>query len=286
MQDWYDRGTHGDRFVFALLMAVVLHAALILGVGFSAQDRSPPATSLDITLAPFRSDTAPEEADFLAPTHQLGGGTEARAAEASSPVASNFNAAVVRSVQHEAGGTPGASPAPDDAIRSLANPEQAVAPSDPEARPAKAPGEATAPGATELSSLIARLREQSRAYARRPRIERMTSVSARASEDADYLLGWTERIETVGNINYPEEARRRRLYGDLRLLVAVRPDGSVAEVRVLQSSGQAVLDAAAVRIVHMAAPFEAFSGPMRARSDLLEIIRTWRFRADRLRTAE
>jgi protein TonB len=286
MQDRYDGGAHGDRFVFALLVAMVLHAALILGVGFTAPDAPAPATSLDVTLAPFRSDTAPEEADFLAPTHQQGGGEAARPAEAASPVASNFNAAVVREVLHEAGGAPGATPAAEDVLRSLASPGQRVVPTDPEARPAEQAGEAVAPGTNELASLIARLREQSRAYAHRPRVERMTSVSARAAEDAGYLLGWTERIETVGNINYPEEARRRRLYGDLRLLVAVRPDGSVAEVRVLQSSGQPVLDAAAVRIVHMATPFAAFPPQMRARTDLLEIIRTWRFRADRLRTGE
>jgi len=286
MRDWYEDGAGGDRFVFALLVAMVLHAALILGVGFAAPERPPPATSLDVTLAPFRSDTAPEEADFLAPTHQHGGGEAARPAEAASPVASNFNAALVREVQHEAGGPPGATPAPDEVLQTQADAAQKAVPSQPEARPAEAPGEAAVPGATELASLIARLREQSLAYARRPRVERMTSVSARAAEDADYLLGWTERIETVGNINYPEEARRRRLYGDLRLLVAVRPDGSVAEVRVLKSSGGPVLDAAAVRIVHMAAPFEAFPPAMHARTDLLEIIRTWRFRADRLRTAE
>lgn len=286
MQDWYDSGTQGDRFVFALLVAMVLHAALILGVGFAAPESPPPSTSLDVTLAPFRSDTAPEEADFLAPTHQQGGGEAARPAEAASPVASNFNASVVREVRRESGGAPGATPTAEEVLHSLANPEQRAAPGDLEARPAEQPGEAVAPGANELASLIARLREQSRAYARRPRVERMTSVSARASEDAAYLLAWTERIETVGNINYPEEARRRRLYGDLRLLVTVRPDGSVAEVRVLQSSGQPVLDAAAVRIVHMATPFAVFPPAMRARTDLLEIIRTWRFRADRLRTGE
>ena len=286
MQDWYDGRAHGDRMVFALLVAIVLHAALILGVGFVKPERLPPASSLDITLAPFRDESAPEDPDFLAPTNQLGGGIADRPAEAASQLASNFNAPVVReAVMHDSGASGSATAAPD-LLRAQARSPDAVTTSEEGSRGADTPGELTAPDTTSVSSLIARLREQSRAYARRPRVERMTSVSARAAQDAGYLLGWTERIETIGNLNYPQEARRRHLYGDLRLLVALRPDGSVAEVRVLQSSGQPILDSAAMRIVRMAAPFEKFPPEMRARTDLLEIIRTWRFRADSLRTSE
>jgi protein TonB len=66
------------------------------------------------------------------------------------------------------------------------------------------------------------------------------------------------------------------------LLVSIRRDGSLHEVLVLESSGHAVLDQAAMRIVHLAAPYAPFTGDL-ADFDRLEIIRTWRFeRGDRL----
>ena len=114
----------------------------------------------------------------------------------------------------------------------------------------------------------------------------MTSVSAKRAEDAAYLQAWKERIERIGNQNYPPEARRRQLYGDLRLLVSLRPDGSVLQIRVLQSSGYAVLDYAAMRIVRLAEPFPAFPSELRANADVLEIIRTWQFRSNHLTASD
>jgi protein TonB len=82
----------------------------------------------------------------------------------------------------------------------------------------------------------------------------------------------------VGNLNYPEEARRKQLYGDLTLLVTIRPDGSLKEVKVMRSSGHQVLDDAAMRIVRLAAPYPPFPAEMRKSTDLLEIVRSWQFR--------
>ena len=88
--------------------------------------------------------------------------------------------------------------------------------------------------------------------------------------------------ERIGNLNYPDEARRQRIYGSLRLLVTINRDGTLYEVQVLESSGHSVLDQAAMRIVRLAAPYAPFSGDL-AEFDRLEIIRTWRFeRGDRL----
>ena len=83
---------------------------------------------------------------------------------------------------------------------------------------------------------------------------------------------------SVGNLNYPGEARRRNLYGELRLLVSITPDGALQEVSVLESSGHKILDDAALRIVRLAAPFAPFPEEMRKSTDVLEIIRTWQFR--------
>jgi protein TonB len=147
-------------------------------------------------------------------------------------------------------------------------------------QPQAAPAAANA----EIASLVARLDAQQKAYARLPRVERLTSAATRAAADAAYLYTWKQRIEIIGNQHYPVEAKRRRLYGDLRLLVALRPDGSVKEVRVLQSSGYA-LDDAAMQSCGSRHP-SSHSRPSCARADELEIIRTWQFRSNRLTSSE
>ncbi len=97
-----------------------------------------------------------------------------------------------------------------------------------------------------------------------------------------YKEDWRKKIERIGSLNYPDEARRQKLYGSLRLLVSINRDGTIYEVQVLESSGEPILDQAAQRIVRLAAPYAPFSGDL-ADIDRLEIIRTWRFeRGDRL----
>ena len=82
----------------------------------------------------------------------------------------------------------------------------------------------------------------------------------------------------MGNLNYPQQARQNKLYGSLRLMVAVTPDGSLKEVVLLETSGHKVLDDAAINIVRLAAPFAPFPDELRQTTDVLEIIRTWQFR--------
>ncbi|MBK1649982.1 energy transducer TonB [Rhabdochromatium marinum] len=94
---------------------------------------------------------------------------------------------------------------------------------------------------------------------------------------ANYLESWRRKVERIGNLNYPEEAKEKRLFGSLVLQVSVRADGSLEGVRVLRSSGHQVLDQAAVRIVELAAPFAPFPKDIRAHHDVLDITRTWQF---------
>jgi protein TonB len=130
---------------------------------------------------------------------------------------------------------------------------------------------------SEIASLQAKLAMQRQAYAKQPRVKTLTSVAARASNDAEYLNLWQERIELIGNLNYPEEARKQKIYGQLRLLVTVLPDGSIHDITILKSSGHRILDDAAVRIVRLSAPFAPFPPALRKDVDRLEIIRTWKF---------
>ena len=110
----------------------------------------------------------------------------------------------------------------------------------------------------------------------RPQRQIISSVSAQ-KEQAIYLETWRKRIEEVGNQYYPEQARRNGVFGNLRILVAVRADGQVEDIRILESSGSKMLDDAAERIVLLAAPFDPLPEEISVETDILEIIRTWRF---------
>ena len=128
----------------------------------------------------------------------------------------------------------------------------------------------------EIARLNAKLVADTAAFANRPR-RKAISASTQEYRYASYLEAWRRKVEAIGNLNYPEEARKRKLYGNLILQVGVRADGSLEEVRVLRSSGSTLLDEAAVRIVHLAAPFAPFPPDIRQETDFLDITRTWQF---------
>ena len=78
--------------------------------------------------------------------------------------------------------------------------------------------------------------------------------------------------------------RAARFYGALRMTVAIRKDGSVADAMIDQSSGSQILDRAARRIVQMAGPYPPFPPEIARDTDILEITRTWIFTNDQLAT--
>jgi protein TonB len=126
-----------------------------------------------------------------------------------------------------------------------------------------------------MLQLQAQIARQTQAYQERPR-KRFIGANAREYRFSQYEEDWRAKIERVGTINYPAEARGK-LYGTLRLTVTIRPDGSVESIDLDRSSGLKVLDQAAFRIVQMAAPFSAFPADIRKDTDLLVITRTWYF---------
>ena len=123
--------------------------------------------------------------------------------------------------------------------------------------------------------LQAQIARQTQAYQERPR-KRFIGANAREYRFAQYEEDWRAKIERVGTLNYPVEARGK-LYGVLRLTVTIRPDGTVESIDLDRSSGLKVLDQAAFRIVQMAAPFAAFPAEIRKDTDLLVITRAWYF---------
>jgi protein TonB len=134
----------------------------------------------------------------------------------------------------------------------------------------------------EVASLQAELDDETRTSADQPRVRRLTAASAKQSVDAAYLLDWRRRLEAVGNQYYPEASIRYGMYGNLRMLVVIRQDGSLEDIQVLSSSGYAVLDEAAIKIVRMAAPYAPFPPELKATTDKLEIVRTWYFQENQL----
>src|SRR5699024_4491626 len=135
----------------------------------------------------------------------------------------------------------------------------------------------------EIASLEAELAFERQQYAKRPRVSRQNTMATKRDISAWYRDAWRKKVERIGNLNYPEEARRQGLYGSLRVLVIIRSNGSIERMNILESSGQPILDKAALNIVRLAAPFAPFTGELAANYDQVEIIRTWRFeRGDRL----
>ncbi len=272
-----------ERFGFTVFLSICVHAIIILGLGFTYLEQSNSEPALEITLAQYRSELAPDEADFLAQENQISSGVLDEAASPSTPFESDFNADDIQEVTP----TP---PAREQVVEfdqqdipviATVQQEDRVRQQldEPEPDTTKPIAEQASP--EELSLAIASLQAQldlrREAYAKRPRKYTISSASTKKSQDALYLDNWRRRIEAIGNLNYPEEARRAQLYGSLRLLVALNPSGEIVDIRILQSSGHNLLDQAAVNIVNLAAPFEPFPESMRADADILEIIRTWRF---------
>jgi protein TonB len=123
--------------------------------------------------------------------------------------------------------------------------------------------------------LQAQIDKQIDDYQKRPR-KKFIGANAAEYRFAQYEEEWRAKVERVGTVNYPAEARGK-LYGNLRLTVTIRPDGNVQSVELDRSSGLKVLDAAAFRIVRMAAPYAVFPSSIRRDTDLLVITRTWFF---------
>jgi protein TonB len=127
-----------------------------------------------------------------------------------------------------------------------------------------------------MATLNAQIEDKLRAYAERPR-RKFINARTREYKYAAYMEAWRAKVERVGNLNYPDQARRENLSGSLLLDVALRPDGSIESVSLRRSSGYPVLDDAAMRIVRLAAPYAPFPADIREETDILHIERTWQF---------
>ena len=128
----------------------------------------------------------------------------------------------------------------------------------------------------EMARLEAQINKQQDDYQKRPKRK---SIGARAQEYkfATYVESWRQKVERIGNLNYPEAAKSQKIYGQLQLTVYIKSNGDIEKVEIRRSSGYPVLDNAAKHIVEMASPYAAFPEDLRKEVDIIDITRTWIF---------
>lgn len=274
-----------DRLGLTLFFAVVIHAVVILGITFSSLTRDPknPPQRMEITLVKSKSDLKPDKADYLAQATQQGSGNPD---DANKPQAveqqrimqdanTEGNAPKTEIVTQQA-----KAPQPEattPALTASQSQQQLAVQKQPEKHTAKQPtaGELIS-RSLQIASASAEIQQRQQAYKNRKR-HKYINASTQAYKYAAYQEAWRQKVERIGRLNFPEEARRRQLSGDLTLTVAIRADGSVHSMTIDRSSGIKLLDDAAKRIVRLAAPFAPLPENIREDADILHISRTWVF---------
>lgn len=265
----------GDRFGFGFFIALAAHLILIFGVVFDWVESQNSHLDLDVTLVTHYSQTEPSEADFLAQANQEASGTKEEALVPTSP-----NPDSRADLEHQQGAELRNQPeivageVSQQVVTSLGESESLV--EELEGEPADQSVQSSS-ASSSRQALLARLDMLQQEYAKRPKIGTLTSVAAKAREDAEYQIHLQERVIEIGNQNYPKESIEQGVYGSLRMMLTILPDGTLEGTEITESSGYQVLDRAAVQIARLSAPFQPFSRELSAKYDKIVFIRTWQF---------
>jgi protein TonB len=270
------------RIALALMASMALH-----GIAMSTQftlvnprhfeDLTPP---IEVVLVNARTHQAPLKPDVLAQANLAGGGNVDENRQAKSPLPykphateANEQAAQARVKQLE------------QQMRQLMTQlkNQPAVETQPQPTPRREVDAADLmQQASEAAKLQAQISREWEEYQKRPRRE-FVGANAKSYVFARYVEDWVAKVERIGNLNYPDAARRQGIYGSLRLSVSIFADGRVEKIDIDKSSGSKILDQAAIRIVDLAAPYAPFSKEMREKADIISITRTWTFtRSDQL----
>lgn len=258
-----------DRLALTLFLATAFHAMLLL-VTFGTEDLDPDRDStptLDITVVNPSKTLPPEEYDYLAEASQDGAGNteekvkpQQQMVEQAPPVAATESKPETAQLLTQASSDRKTEKARDTSERQS---EQTTAAE-------------LINRSMEMLTLNQQINQSLQAYSKAPQSK---FISARTKEVkyASYMRDWVSKVERVGELNYPDAARREKLSGKLIVQVALYPDGTVREITIRKPSGHKILDDAAVRIVKLAAPFAPFPEDIRKETDILYITRTWVF---------
>ncbi|AOE50875.1 energy transducer TonB [Kangiella sediminilitoris] len=270
-----------DRLKFTIFMAVCIHLIIILGIRFTLPETKPSQIplSLDVTLAQRESLQAPEKADFIGQKNQEGAGD---ASEANRPTTK------LEHFKNTEGETTTPSmevmPKPNeneqelDFMTSTDSDRVAQISDDPNESPTEKEQQTIiSPDPEELKKRNLEQDAKDQLQTRGLRKRQISAAVKQSPTDAAYLESWRRKVEEVGNLHYPEQASRLGIYGNLKLKVAIDKDGQLVGVEILESSGQDMLDQAALQIVRLAAPFDPLPESIRQTTDILEIVRSWKF---------
>ena len=293
------------RLNFTLFFSVIVHLVFLLGVGFSVSSppNNPPLTSLDITLVKQQTEIVPEDADFLAQANNEGGGEGDK--KAPDPTPNQNNADPITSEASKTPPTPPPQPivkptppAPIEkstkvitqakaerqiqTTKELNSDVKPITEVVPPARPQLKASDLISQVKNEIKMLEQQLDMSAKALSKKPR-KRYLSSRTKQYVAAAYHEAWRKKVERIGNLNYPQEAKRQRLNGSLMLSVDINPDGSVPVdgIVISRSSGHEILDKAAIKIVRLGAPYAPIPENVLQDYDVITIIRTWKFETDR-----
>lgn len=267
------------HLTLALILSVGLHLFALFGISFSLPDPTKLAKALQplqVALVNSRTDSRPEKADALAQYNLAGGGNTEQDSVAKSPMPSledskqytpAQSAMRVRMLEQEV-----------KRLMVQMKSTHMVAPNKYLTQQAAADNQDN--DLVQRSLQIARLEAQiNKEYNQYQKLPRRRFIGARTREYrfAQYVEDWRIKVERIGNLNYPSAARQQHLSGSLLLTVSIRADGSVENVEINHSSGKSLLDAAAIRIVKLGAPYAPLPPDIRRDTDILSITRTWTF---------
>jgi protein TonB len=270
---------------FSMTLSIALHAFALFGITLVLPDPRAAASflqPLQVVLVNTRSDSRPSKADALAQANLDGGGNTAENRRAKSPLPAIRDDLRFAPEQR----SKRVAELEEETRRLLTKLKSNYTAAKPELKKhnvkAASNGDDLMQKALEIARLEAQIDKNWDAYQKLPRRK---FIGARTQEYrfAQYIEDWRIKVERIGNLNYPEQARRQKLFGKLQLSVSILRDGSVESVEVNKSSGHRILDAAAIRIVKLAAPYSPLPPNITRDTDILTITRTWTFTSsDRL----
>lgn len=274
-------GKHG-RMKVAVAVSLFVHLVLMFGISFKLPDPAQLAAQqpLEVTLVNARTQARPQKADTLAQANLDGGGnTDARRrAKSPLPVPREDKQGVELALAQKR-----VEQLERQARQLMTQSESTTTVAAVPETPQPKEEQQVAPNAAEIMSRgleIARLEAQIardlEIYQQRPR-RRFIGARAQEYRFASYIEGWRAKVERIGELNYPQAARAQGIYGSLVVTVSIKSDGTLDRVEINRSSGQRILDAAAVRIVQLAAPYAPFPADIARDTDIISITRTWMF---------
>jgi protein TonB len=270
-----------NRLSSTLFFAVILHGVVILGITFGDLDLrgGEESTTIRVTVLAPGEETERADADILAQVSARGSGTGATTGEpaAPRPAAAQWSHSPPDQGANAQTTVPGQpQQAPDVLVSRDTAARSVMSAPDPSDRVSAIP-QLARPTTDETRPLTRLLTDDQRLEVAAAERELMISADTRSDEAARYLQAWVSRIERIGTQNFPSQARTTGIAGNPVLEVAIRADGTLADIVVKRSSGHSFLDQAALNILRLAAPFQPFDAEMRQRYDRVRVTYEWQF---------